>query len=105
MSRIAILIFCLGLAACESARPLSAEQGKRLIRSTGCTNCHDKDRPLVGPSFAALATQYTARPDAAALLEKSLEQKNIGPHQAKLAPNEKRAMIQWILSLSSSPTL
>lgn len=104
--RIAALALLATLAACKPAPTLSAEETKRLFRTTGCTNCHDTERPLVGPPFVAVAARYAGQPTAEAVLAQSLANGSQGkwgrvamPSQTRLEPEERAAMLRWILAL------
>lgn len=108
MTRICSLaLLCATLIACDQAAVAKTpEEAKRLIRLTGCTNCHDKERPLVGPPFAAVAARYAGQPTAEAVLAQSLANGSQGkwgpiamPSQTRLEPEERDAMLRWILAL------
>lgn len=104
--RLAALVLLAALAACKPAPTFSADEAKRLLRATGCTNCHDTERPLVGPPFAAVAARYAGQPTAEAVLAQSLANGSQGkwgrmamPSQKRLEPAERDAMLRWILAL------
>jgi cytochrome c len=102
-----VLITACGMLACNRTPTPTPEQAKRMLRTTGCTNCHDKDRPLVGPPFSVVAARYAGQPDAEATLSRTLAEGSTGkwgkfpmPPQTRLEPEEKKAMIRWILALA-----
>lgn len=108
--RLAALTLFFALAACKPAPTVSAEEAKRLLRMTGCTNCHDTERPLVGPPFVAVAVRYAGQPTAEQVLAQSLANGSQGkwgriamPSQTRLEPEERDAMLRWILALQPRP--
>lgn len=109
MRRAAVTgLLALALIGCEAQREveLPPEQVKALFRTRGCTNCHDRARPLVGPSFADIAARHAGDPRAVEVLTESLRRRENADgsrpmaalHQ-RLDEHEARAMARWILDL------
>lgn len=92
-------------------QPIAEENtspGLKLIRQSGCLNCHATNRPLVGPAFMEVANKYR---DQAGQLEKSIERVQKGstgiwgkvpmlPHSHRTR-DEIQMMVEYVLSLKS----
>jgi len=86
-----------------------ATKVKELFRSKGCTDCHDRRVPLVGPPFLEIARRYRGQKDAEDVLLKSLKEGSCRKWKARwecMPPQrreeaEARAMVRWILNLTS----
>lgn len=90
----------------------NAPPGLKLIRQSGCLNCHASHRPLVGPAFVEVANKYRDQGDA---LEKSIERVQKGstgvwgkvpmlPHSHRTR-EEIQTMVQYVYSVKASDSL
>ncbi|MEO8741374.1 MAG: c-type cytochrome [Casimicrobiaceae bacterium] len=92
-----------------AASPLT-DRGLALATRLGCTACHSVDRPLVGPSFRAVAARYApggagnAGGTANARLLAKIKAGGAGtwgavpmPPQAQVADPDARKVVEWIL--------
>ena len=94
--------------------PADAPEGLKLIRQSGCLNCHASHRMLVGPAFVEIANKYR---EQASAMDKSIERVQVGstgvwgkvpmlPH-AHRTRDEVRKMVEYIYSVkpeSAAPT-
>jgi cytochrome c len=85
----------------------AAPPGLRLIRQSGCLNCHAEQRPLVGPSFSEVATKYRDQPEA---MERSVQRVLSGstgvwgkvpmlPH-SQIAVEDLQKMVAYVYSVT-----
>ncbi len=93
-------------AAAAGASGIDPTQGVgRILSAGGCTACHAVDKPLVGPSFDAVAARY--RGDAAATAKLSAKIRHGGagvwgptpmPPNAVLSDREVQQIVEWVLA-------
>lgn len=87
----------------------NAPPGLKLIRQSGCLNCHASHRPLVGPAFVEVANKYRDQPGQ---LEKSVERVQKGstgvwgkvpmlPHSHRTL-EEIQTMVRYVYSVKAS---
>jgi cytochrome c len=51
-------LLCFALIAGSVAGAAFAQAGSDTLRSKGCLNCHDAERPKVGPSLRDIGARY-----------------------------------------------
>jgi cytochrome c len=78
--------------------------GSALARQSACMTCHDVDRTVVGPAFAAVARKYAGDDGAVARLARKIRSGGSGswgsvpmPAQAQVPEADAVALAQWIL--------
>jgi cytochrome c len=78
--------------------------GPALARQSACMTCHDVDRTVVGPAFAAVARKYAGDEGAAARLARKIRSGGSGtwgsvpmPAQAQVQEADAMALARWIL--------
>ena len=62
-----IILLLLLMSSCEKPQTketLKTEEVKSMFKERGCTDCHDKTRELVGPSFMEIAKRYKGETNA-----------------------------------------
>lgn len=97
------------LLSCQSALNYTPIDTKQLFQASGCTNCYDRTRPLVGRSFADIARRYCTNPESEAQLRKSFKHESAGRWGGKVpmppqpvSEAEAKAMVRWILTDGSA---
>lgn len=94
--------------SCNPTNPKAEiEDVKGLLKSRGCTDCHDTKKRLVGPAFIEIAKKYKGEKRAEDILLRSLREGSCGKWKARwecmppqhVGEEEARAMIRWILTL------
>ena len=92
------------LAACLHAVPAAAST--QLAMQAGCIACHAADKPMVGPSWRAIAAKYKGQPNAAALMAERVRKGGVNvwgkvpmpPTPAdKLKDADLKALVSWML--------
>ena len=97
-----------GNAAGHRSAPSSG--GLERIKQSDCLACHGVEQSSVGPAYTRVAQRYEKRPDAVTYLMAKIASGGSGvwgdrlmpPHSA-LAPDVRRAMAEYILSLAAAP--
>jgi cytochrome c len=87
----------------------SVPDGLARIRKSDCLACHGVDNASLGPSYVSVAQRYRGQPDARARLITKIATGGTGvwgdrvmaPHPS-LSEDDRRAMVDYILSLASS---
>ena len=72
-----IILLLLLMSSCEKPQTkeaLKAEEVRSLFKERGCTDCHDKTRELIGPSFMEIAKRYKGEAKAENILFRSLKE-------------------------------
>ena len=102
MSRLhSVLTAALLLAAMPAA-----QASPQLAAQAGCTTCHAADKPLLGPSWQAIAGKYKGQANAAALLADRVRKGGVNvwgklpmpPTPAdKLSDADLKALVSWVL--------
>jgi cytochrome c len=87
----------------------SVPDGLGRIRRSDCLACHGIDQPSVGPSYVSVAERYRSQPDARMKLITKIATGGTGawgdrvmPPHPSLTEDDRRAMVDYILSLASS---
>lgn len=85
--------------------PLAAQATKELAQQHACMACHDRDKAVVGPAFAAIAKRHAATPNAAAVLAKAIREGSKGvygempmPAHPQLSADDAAALARWVLA-------
>lgn len=102
MKRVLIIA---GITVCCLSTPVLAN-GLENAKKAGCTNCHDMDRKVVGPSYKDVAAKYKDDPDAETKLVKKIMNGGSGvwgkmrmpSNRGKLSDEELKTIVSWILS-------
>jgi cytochrome c len=68
-----------------------------VVKAKGCLNCHDVDKPKIGPSFRDVAAKYRNSKEAPAALAAKLEEGK-GHMKVDASAAELAAAIQLVLS-------
>ncbi len=98
------------IISCNSPKKgveLKPEEVKELFKTRGCTDCHDKGRDLIGPSFMEIAKRYKEEGNAENILLRSLREGSCKKWKARwkcmppqrVEEEEAKHMIKWILTL------
>ncbi len=110
--RISLLAYSLVLSA---GIALSADMPS-LVKSKGCTSCHDVSKSKVGPPFKVIAKEYKGKSDAVQTLVQSMTGGSVGKWQGlaqkygisvtafymprqPVSKEEAEKIARWILSL------
>jgi cytochrome c len=105
------ILIVSALAISATAQISAGQTGDKLISASDCLGCHALDSQVVGPSWKAIAKRYREQPGNEARLAATVRQGGAGkwgdvamtPHP-DLPDAQSRLMVQWILSLSDSPS-
>jgi cytochrome c len=91
------------------AQSASVPDGLARIRKSDCLACHGIDNASLGPSYVSVAQKYRAQPDARMKLITKIATGGTGvwgdrvmPPHPSLSEDDRRAMVDYILSLASS---
>lgn len=84
----------------------SAFADEALFRKSGCTNCHNMDKKVLGPSIKSIAEKYKGDASAQARLEAKVRSGGKGSFGAMEMPKtganvsdaEIKALVSWILA-------
>lgn len=105
MKRIHTLAAALAAAATAwVAAPAAASPA--LATKAGCAVCHAPDKPLMGPSWQAIAARYKGQGNAAAQLADKVRKGSVGawgklpmpPTPAdKASDADLKALVSWVL--------
>jgi cytochrome c len=102
----AILLSVVALpASLESVAAADPDPAARLAERRGCLQCHDPQRPRVGPAFRSVADRYRGEPEAESRLVDWLETGGRGhwgddyamSEQSHLGPGEAETLVRWVL--------
>ncbi len=92
-----------------SGQAASVPDGLARIRKSDCLGCHAVDNASVGPSYASVAQRYQGQADARLRLITKIATGGTGvwgdrvmPPHPSLSDDDRRAMVDYILSLTSS---
>jgi cytochrome c len=100
MKRLALAAFALAVAggACAAG---PAE----LAKNSGCLNCHEVDKKLVGPSYKDVAAKYRGDKTAEARLIDKVKKGGSGawggipmPPNPLVKDADLKTLVQWVLS-------
>ncbi|HET7729534.1 MAG TPA: c-type cytochrome [Usitatibacter sp.] len=58
------IALALAVSSLFLAAGVRAESGAELLKSKGCTNCHDAEKKKVGPSIKDIAAKNAGKADA-----------------------------------------
>jgi cytochrome c len=97
--RLSIALMVMGLII---THPVCASE--KLIKDPGCTNCHQIDRKLVGPSFKQIAEFYRANPPTDAhlfIMHRSMRRWGHMPMpiQPNVTEQQAKDIVKWINTL------
>jgi len=91
------------------AQSASTPEGLARIRRSDCLACHGIDNASLGPSYVRVAQKYQYQPDARAKLITKIATGGTGvwgdrvmPPHPSLSEEDRRVMVDYILSLASS---
>ena len=87
----------LAAAAALAAGAVFAATGPEVLKSSGCTNCHEADKKKVGPSFKDIAAKHKDDKDAEAKLVAKVKDGK-GHPKGKGSDAELSAAVKEILS-------
>ena len=108
MQRILSIIAGTLLLAGNSGDATAADAAKAeaLAKQYNCLQCHSADKKLIGPSYKEVATRYKGKPDASAVLAKSIKGGVKGtwgpipmPANDKVPDGDIKILVNWILSM------
>lgn len=97
----------LSVATVPTNAAVDEDSAKSLIKKNKCGNCHAIDKKKDGPSFKAIAKEFSGKPDAQAKLFKHVTTSPMvevdgkkEKHKQIKAKNDAEInnLIQWILS-------
>jgi cytochrome c len=83
-----------------------------LARKSGCLECHNVDRKVIGPPYRDVGARYKGIPEARAALIEKVKKGGKGhwteitagvpmpPHGARLSDADIEKLVDWVLSLS-----
>lgn len=74
-----------------------AQSGAEIVKTKGCTNCHEADKKKVGPSFKDIAAKYKGDKGAAASLAAKLKDGK-GHLKAAASDAEVKAAVEHVLA-------
>ena len=96
-------------AASTDGQSASVPDGLARMRRSDCLACHGIDQASLGPAYVAVAQRYQGRTDAMRHLVTKIATGGTGvwgdrvmPPHPTLSEDDRRAMVQYILSLASS---
>lgn len=98
--------FCAAVLLAASAASVPATASPQLATQAGCIACHAVDKPMVGPSWRAIAAKYKGQPNAAALMAERVRKGGVNvwgkvpmpPTPAdKLKDADLKALVSWVL--------
>ena len=100
MKRLALVAFAL--AAAGSAY---AADPAELAKKSGCLNCHEIDKKLVGPSYKEVAAKYAGDKTAEARLIEKVKKGGSGvwggipmPPNFLVKDADIKTLVEWVLS-------
>lgn len=103
--RAAALATLAALTGAGTAQAAAVPAGRALAERNGCMNCHGVTQKKVGPAFADVAKKYHGDAQAAAALEKKIQQGGQGvwgsvpmPAQTQVTSNDLHEIVTWILN-------
>ena len=110
-ARLTKTVIISALAIGATAQISAGQNGDKLVSASDCLGCHSLDSQVVGPSWKAIAKRYRGEAGSEARLAARVRQGGAGkwgdvamtPHP-DLPDAQSRLMVQWILSLSDSPS-
>lgn len=94
----------IATSALLAATPATASP--QLATQAGCVTCHAADKPLMGPSWQAIAAKYKGQADAAAKLADKVRKGSVGtwgklpmpPTPAdKVSDADLKTLVSWAL--------
>ncbi len=95
--------------ASAGGQSASVPDGLARIRKSDCLACHGVDNASLGPSYVSVAQKYRSQPDARLKLITKIATGGTGvwgdrimPPHPSLSEDDRRAMVDYILSLASS---
>jgi cytochrome c len=100
------MFFTLAAFMLTAAFAVTPEEGSGLMQKYGCAACHEIDRPLVGPSYKAIAARY--RMDTQAQEKLFLKIKNGGagvwgeipmPPNPNISDQDIQKLLEWMLGI------
>jgi cytochrome c len=103
MKTVAVAFAAAGLLA---TGVVQADAGEDLLKKSGCTACHSKDKKLVGPAYVEVAAKYKGDGGAAAKLADKVKKGGSGiwgpvpmPPNTQVKDDDVKTMIAYILAL------
>ncbi|MDB4883012.1 MAG: hypothetical protein JWL95_1778 [Gemmatimonadetes bacterium] len=113
--RVTVALAYVPGAAASSAtsaaghQPVAATDGLARIKKSDCLACHAVDHASLGPSYVSVAQRYAGRPEVMPQLMTKISTGGSGvwgdrvmPPHPSLTPEDTRAIVAYILSLSST---
>jgi cytochrome c len=109
MNVLRIAAIALGVVAVfakhEPAAAADADPASTLAKRRGCLQCHDPERPRIGPAFRSIADHYRGDLEAESRLAAWLETGGRGhwgedyemSEQSHLGPGEAETLVRWVL--------
>jgi cytochrome c len=102
--KIAAAVFAV--AGLVAAGAVQADAGDDLLKKSGCTACHSKDKKVVGPAYVDVAAKYKGDAGAAAKLAEKVKKGGSGvwgpvpmPPNPAVKDDDMKTMIAYILAL------
>lgn len=105
MTHLRTVVPAAMLLAAVAATP-AAQATPALAAKAGCTTCHAADKPLLGPSWQAIAGKYQGQAGAAALLAERVRKGSVNvwgklpmppTPTDKLSDADLKALVSWVL--------
>jgi cytochrome c len=100
MQRLAVFACCLA-AACSGY----AADPAVLAKKSGCLNCHDIDKKVVGPAYKDVAAKYKDNKNAEAMLIEKVKKGGSGvwgptpmPPNVLVSDADVKTLVEWVLS-------
>jgi len=88
------------------ATAADAAKAEVLAKQHNCLQCHSADKKIIGPSYKEVAAKYKGKPDASAVLAKSIKGGAKGswgpvpmPANDKVPDGDIGILVNWILSM------
>jgi cytochrome c len=107
MLRVATIVLSIVavIAKHEPAGAADPDPASTLAERRGCLQCHDPERPRIGPPFRSIADRYRGDPEAESRLADWLEIGGRGhwgedyqmSEQSHLRPGEAETLVKWVL--------
>jgi cytochrome c len=96
----------LAAAALAATGAVYADAGEDLLKKSGCTACHAKDKKVVGPAYKDVAAKYKGDAGAAAKLADKVKKGGSGvwgpvpmPPNAAVSDADIKTLVAYILAL------
>jgi cytochrome c len=100
MKRLVVIACLLAVAGSTYAADPAA-----LAKKSGCLNCHEVDKKLVGPSYQDVAAKYKGDKNAQAMLIDKVKKGGSGvwgptpmPPNVLVSDADVKTLVEWVLS-------